>query len=195
MKNFFVTILIGSVLLISFLASITGVVLISKSMINGTPLMEGFQVFALGIIMFTVLLSGYMISKILSYTELISDTLTNLLEHTLKDTKNPSFNPMEALFGPGGLPGSGTIKMARMEEDGTITPYFEKEFNNQEEFIKHRNELLSKALGNQPDGSKKKVEDMSLDELKEEEKKAVSSQDFELAACIRDAIDEKTKQK
>lgn len=194
MKKLISSIILGSILMFSVVVAVMGALLMTDSFFNhGASGMKGFQMFCLGTILFVVILSGYMLSRILSYTEVIVDTLTTLVEHTLnKAQTSQSLNPLQALFGNLGLPGSGTIKMATLDEDGKVVPFMEKEFNNHEEFIKHRDELLSKAFSG---NNKKKVEDMTLEELQEEEKKAVSIQNFELAACIRDAINEKTKKK
>lgn len=193
MKKILASMAIGLTLFLSAATIISGLCLMGDYLINGGSRgMQGFELFSLGAILFIVILSGYMLSKILSYTEVMVDTLTTLVDHTISKSGPNPINPLEALFGQMGLPGSGTIKMAKMDEDGNIIPFMSKEFNNKEEFIKHRDEILSKALGGT---NKKKVEDMTLEELQVEEKKAVSTQDFELAACIRDAINEKTKNK
>lgn len=156
--------------------------------------MHGFTVFTLSAILFFASTTAYIVTKILTNTDILADSMVKFLEHEM-DKEDSGVNPLQALFGKMGLPGmgAGSIKMARMDEDGNITPLGEKSFSSPEELIKHRDELLAKAFGSKPD--KKKIQDMSLEELQAEEIKAVGAQDFELAAAIRDLMEEKKKKK
>jgi hypothetical protein len=124
------------------------------------------------------------------------------MAHEMKKELSAGGNPLHQLFqnlgmGGGEFPGmpgmSGSIKMSSIDEEGNITPLGEKEFSSPEEFLKYRNEILQKAFGKKPGSTKKKFEEMTVSELEAEEKKAIETQDFELAAAVRDLIKEKKK--
>ena len=85
------------------------------------------------------------------------------------------------------LPLSGSITIAKVGEDGSITPIERREFNSPEELDKIRRDLLNKAFK----GKDKKLEDMTIQELEVEREKAVDAQEFELAVAIRDLIEHK----
>jgi hypothetical protein len=165
---------------------------------GGSQFMHGFTVFSLGAILFFVSTTAYIATKILTNTDILADSMIKFFEHEMgKEEAGLGMNPLQALFGKMGmgLPGmgAGSIKMARMDEDGNITPLGEKTFSSHEELIKHRDELLQKAFGAKP--GKKDIKEMSLEELEVERQQAVDSQKFELAAAIRDLIEEKKKNK
>ena len=161
--------------------------------------MTGFTLFSLGTILFISISITYLITKANQNLNIIAD----LINHTLKkdaidSTKgvfNVSGNPlMDLLKGnfPGGGFGSTTINVSSIDEQGNISPMLTKTFGSPEEFLKQRDEIFARAFGTKPDEVKKKIDEMSIDELKEKEKEAVDSQKFELAAAYRDAINRKT---
>lgn len=169
---------------------------------DGPNFMQGFTVFSLSSILFLVSITSFIVSKVLTNTEVIADVLSRFMAHEMKKELAAGGNPLHQLFqnlgmggGFPGMPGQmkGSIKMTGMDEDGNIIPLGEREFNSPEEFIKHRNEILANAFGKHPGGAKKKFEDMTIQELESEEQKAIDSQNFELAAAVRDLIKEKRK--
>ena len=128
------------------------------------------------------MVGGFILTKVLKYSELTSSTLSNLIEYTLnRDTQAPPSNSIDSFLGGD----SGIIKMARLEEDGTITPLGEKEFNSTEDFM---SKIMSRAL---TPIEPRKIEDMSVEELNAEIIKALASQNYEDAAKYRDAIKNK----
>lgn len=170
-------------------------IMINDLYTSGSNFMQGFQIFCLGSILFLVAVTSYIITKVLNNTEILADALAKIVANEINKSME-NINPLQALFGQMGNmpPGMGTIKVARMDEDGNITPMGESNFSS-EELMKHRNEILAKAFGYKPENVKKKFEDMTLDELQSEEKKAVDGQQFELAAALRDLIEERKKNK
>lgn len=194
MKYIFAALTLGFVLLASFAASITGFGIMIADVINYTDnFFQGFLIFSLGTIMFFVTIAAYQQVQILTNTKIIAQALAEYMEHQMKMNSMGQGNPLASLFS-GGFPMSGTMKMARIDESGNIVPFMEKNFNSPEEFLKYRNELLSKAFGYKPEEAEKKLEELSVEELKFKEKEASDSQNFELAAAIRDLIAKKNKQ-
>lgn len=193
MKSLVFALTLALVVIFSFISSLVGIgIMIYDLYSGGSQFMHGFTVFSLSAILFFAATTAYIVTKILNNTDILADSMVKFLEHEM-DKEVPVINPIDALFGKMGLPGmgAGSIKMASMDEDGNITPLGEKTFNSHEEMVKHRDELLSKAFGFKSD--KKKIQDMSLEELQTEEIKAVDAQDFELAAAIRNLIQSKAK--
>lgn len=194
MKYIFAALTLGFVLLASLVASVTGVVIMIADLINHTDnFFQGFITFSLGTILFFVTIAAYQQVQILNNTKIIAQALAEYMEHQMKMSSMGQSNPFASLFN-GGFPMSGTMKMARIDESGNIVPFMEKNFNSPEEFLKYRNELLSKAFGYKPEETEKKLEELSVDELKQKEKEASDNQNFELAAAIRDLIAKKNKQ-
>lgn len=194
MKSIFAALILALIVLFSGVSAIFGLgIMVYDLYSGGNEFMHGFTVFCLGAILFFTSTVAYIASKILTNTDIIADSMIKFIENEMQ--KEVEQNPLQALFGKMGLPGmgSGSIKMARMDEDGNITPLGEKTFGSHEEMIKHRDELLHKAFGFKSD--KKKIQDMTLEELQAEEIKAVGSQNFELAAAIRDLMNEKKNKK
>lgn len=202
------TLFVALSLALLVLCSAAGIVFGAGTMIydlysGGSQFTTGFYIFSLSSILFLVSIASFMISKVLTNTEVIADVLAKFLANEMKKELAASGNPLHQLFqnmgmgrGFPGMPGmSGSIKMSSIDEDGNITPLGEKEFSSPEEFIKYRNEILQQAFGKKPGNTKKPFEEMSITELEAEEQKAIDSQEFELAAAVRDLIKEKKKGK
>jgi len=185
---------IGILLLLLFSAgaAIAGLVMMTTTLITGAgSFMQGMETFFLGSISLCATLIGYTSMKILRNTDIIADALEDTLNAL--DDQQRSRNPLASLLGGlGGFPGMGTMRMAQVNKDGTITPIGEKEFNNHDEFLKFRDELINNAMNK---NGKKSVTEMTLEELENERETAEKAQDFELAAALRDAIAEKKKKK
>jgi hypothetical protein len=182
--------LLGLTLIFSLASAVFGVFIMFSSITNSSAdLMQGFTIFCLGTILFFVTSIAYIVTKILTNTDVLTDVLTKML---LREQNNAQpVNPFQALFGHGGM---GTIKVAGVDENGNITPMGESQFNSTEDLLKQRNDILAKAFGWKPETSKKKFEDMTMTELESEEKKAVDGQQFELAAALRDLIEQRKKE-
>lgn len=188
---------IGILVVILFSAgtALVGIGKMILSLIQETSVLPGLELFFLGSILFTVTLIAYTAVKILNNTDIIATSLTQVLESMDGPER---INPLEQLFGGGGFPGgfpmgSGTMRIARMDKDGTIHNIGEREFNSHEEFLKYRDELINKARGES--SGKKPVSEMTLEELESERIAAEAKQDFELCAALRNAIEEKKKKK
>ena len=194
MKSVFFSMLLALLILFLAISAVAGLgMMVVDFYTGGGKMMQGFEVFTLGAILFFVCSTAYIVTKILASTEVIVDTLTKFVEHEISKTK---INPLQSLFGGLGsmaFPGQTTIKIGSIDEDGNITPLDETKFSSKDDFIKYRNSILSEAFGQKPADIKKKLEDMTIEELKEEEKKAVDKQNFELAAAIINIIEEKKK--
>lgn len=190
---------IGIFILILFSAvtAIAGAVMMTTTLFTGNgQFIQGLEVFFLGSISFTATLIAYVSTKVLRNTDIIADALTDVLEDMDKKSSHPLANLFGGLGGHGGFPPpfptSGTMRMARMDKEGNIIPMGEKDFNNPEEFLKFRDELINNAMNK---SGKKPVNEMSMEELENEREAAEKKQDFELAAALRDAINEKKKKK
>jgi len=185
-------IVLAFLVLFSAVATLCGAVIMVYDLYSGgSNFMQGFTIFCLSSILLLVSIISYIVTKTLSNTEVLSEVLATFVANELK--KESSANPLQGIFGnmfggPGMPPNITTIKMGKMNEDGSITPLGE---SSTEDFIKNRDSILAKAFGFKGPEAQKKFEDMNLDELKVEEKKAVDSQQFELAAALRDLISEK----
>ncbi len=200
MKNIFFALSLTVIMLFSFVAAVAGAGIMAYDAYSGGPnFTHGFNVFCLGTILFFVTISSYMITKILTSTSIIADVMTKFIEHEMTKTVNQPENPFTKLFGGlgnNGLPGfgaTGTLSISSLDEDGTITPLGETNFTNAEDLIKNRDEILNRAFGPKSGIQKKDINDMTIDELQAEEQLAISQQDFELAAAVRDLVLEKTK--
>jgi len=201
MKSIFFAIMMALIILFSGITALTGVgMMVIDIATNGHNLIKGFEVFSLSMILLFVTITSYITTKILTGTDVLVDVMTRFLDNEIsKSNKNPINNSIQSLFsnlgGLGGFQGTTSIQIGKMDEDGNITPMDEQTFSSTEEFMKHRDEILAKAFGHKPTEVKKKLADMSVEELKVEEKKAVDKQDFELAAAIVNLIEEKKKDK
>jgi hypothetical protein len=202
MKTLFFAASLALLVLFSFVGIIVGAgTMIYDLYSSGPNFMQGFTIFSLSSILFLVSVTAFIATKILTNTEIMADVMAKFVAHEMKKEMSGGGNPLQQFLQNlgmgGGFPGmpniSGSIKMASVDEDGNITPLGEKEFKNPEEFLKYRNEILQKAFGKNPTKTKKKFEEMSIQELESEEQKAIDSQNFELAAAVRDLIKEKRK--
>lgn len=189
MKAIIFALTLGVIIIFSAICSVTGAgIMIYDLIVPGPNFMMGFNIFCMSTILFFVAITAYMVTKLLTSTELIADVLTSLIENELaKEQKNT--NPFQAMLNNLGLPGSGSVKVARIDKDGTITPLTEGNFSNADEMVKQRDEILTRFFGATP--GKKDIKNMTLEELQEEEKAAVAAQNFELAAAIRDVMKNK----
>jgi hypothetical protein len=161
-------------ILLSAAGAVVGLGLMIYSLLTDkTSFLQAFEVFSLSSILFLVCIASYMIAKILTNTEVLSQVMAKFIQNEM--TK--SINPLAGLFGGMGL---GMPKIITLDES---------QFSSPEEFHKHRDEILGKVFGNKA----KNLNDLTIDELKLEEKKAVDNQDFELAAAIISLIEEKKK--
>jgi hypothetical protein len=194
MKYLFAILAMGLVMLGSFAASITGIVfMVSDLVTHNGNFFQGFQIFALGTILLMATIAAYTQAQILNNTKIIGEALAEYMTHQMNKEQAGGGLPNLASILGGGFPMHGMLKMSRMDENGNIVPFMEKEFNSPEEFIKYRNEILTKAFGFKPEETEKKLEEMSIEELKLKEKEASDNQKFELAAMIRDLISKKSK--
>ena len=100
-------------------------------------------------------------------------------------------NPLLNLFKNFGGMGPTTINVSSIDENGNVSPLVTKTFDNPEDFLKHRDEIFAKAFGTKPDDAKKKIDDMTIEELQKKEKEAADAEKWELAAAYRDAINRK----
>jgi hypothetical protein len=195
MRTIIAALAIAGIILGSIVGAFTGAgIMIYDIYSDGPNFMKGFELFSLSSILLLVTVSAYMLTKVLTASEVMANIMGKYLQNEMvkeieKNIANPQTNPLAAFFGMGNFPGQGTIKMATMDEHGNIVPLGERTFSSPEELIKHRNDILNNAFGNAP----KKLEDMTIEELKAEEKKAVENQEFELAACIVNLIQERAK--
>lgn len=193
---------IVSLILFSLVADVAGVYIMISSAVNRTnDFMTGFTLFSLGTLIFFAVSITYLITQANTSLNLIAETLANFIDHSLDREaaeatggfKVPSSPLMDLLKGkfPGGNFGQTTINVSSIDEDGNISPMITKTFDNPEDFFKHRDEVIAQAFGTQPKDVKKKIDEMSIEELQEKEKEAAASQKFELAAAFRDAINRK----
>lgn len=179
MKTLIYALSIALLLLISAAGAIIGLgQMVHAILTDKTNFLQAFEIFSLSTILFVVVLTSYMIAKVLTNTEIIAEVMTKFIQNEM--AKN-SFNPMQGIQN---LLGMGMPKIITLDES---------QFSSSEEFQKHRDELLRKAFGYNPGDVQKKLEQMSIEELKIEEKKAVDNQNFELAAAIVSLIEEKKK--
>lgn len=188
MKTLFYLVMSLLTLVSSIVGTIVGMCMMAYQIYTGKyEFLPAYTTMALSLVLFLVTVTAYMITKVMTSTEIIAESLIKLIQ---MDSGIAPQNPLGALFG-GLVNGPGTIQVSKMDDDGKLVPFAEKQFSTPEEFIKYRNELVAKALSK--DGGKKKLEDMSIEELTKEEKKAVESQDFETAAAIVSLIEEKKR--
>ena len=188
---------VGILMLIIFSAgtAIVGAFMMISSLISGNAnFLKGLEVFFLGSISFTVTMVAYTATKVLRNTDILAECMADTLDAL--DRQQGAKSSLMDILGRGGFPPpfpfNGTVRMAKMDKDGNITPVGEREFGSHEEFLKFRDELINNAMNK---NGKKPVSEMSLEELENEREAAEKAQNFELAAAIRDAINEKKKKK
>jgi len=186
-----------------FGATVYGIYRMIYDGIAGDDMARGFMFCSLGFIATTGLIILYSIGAMLENLKILNEKMIALIMshngNANKDgTRNPLFDLLSQLkqnMGEDGameldeddLPLSGSITIAKVGEDGSITPIERREFNSPEELDKIRRDLLNKAFK----GKDKKLEDMTIQELEVEREKAVDAQEFELAVAIRDLIEHK----
>lgn len=195
MKYIFAALALAVLILSGMAAAVTGIVFMINDLVshNGN-FFQGFVIFALGIIMTAALGIAYTQAQTFNNTKIIGEALAEYITHQMQKEQAGNGLPSLAqiLGGGGGFPMHGMMKMSRIDEHGNIVPFMEKEFNSPEEFIKYRNEILTKAFGFKPEETEKKLEEMSIEELEAKRKEAADNQQFELAAMIRDLISKKS---
>lgn len=207
MKSLFTTALFGITILVGAVSAIFGVYTMISDISDGGELIKGYMYFSLGIILALSMLTIYAIGALTDAVKILGDLmfkqtkkdmiqnmfgggmggspqdgkgehpLAQLLKRIAEDTRNGEF-------------GNGKIKITRMDKDGNMHSLGEREFKSHEDLIRFRDEVLSGAFGKDVD-----LKDMTVEQLQQEEIKAVDKQDFELAASIRDLINEKTNRK
>lgn len=190
----------ASLAVLVFASAITSLISFGSIIVNfyqGEPVMNSFQVFALSTILFLVSVISYIVTKTLTNTELMAKVLAEQLERQLEKEMEENSKRMggpnilsSLLGGMMGGPGQTSVSITAFDKNGNAISMGDKTFDNPEELIKYRDEILEKYFGKKPAG-KKEMKDMTVEELKAEEKKAVDNQDFELAAAIKSLIDEK----
>lgn len=204
-KSILSILFISSLLLFSIITAVSGAFIMIANAINHSyDFMTGFTLFSLGTILFISISITYLITKANQNLNLIAGALADLINHTLNKEaaqSQSSFNQfpnpqqlMDLLKGKiqGGNFGSTTLNVSSIDEQGNISPIVTKTFDSPEDFLKHRDEIFARAFGAKPDEVKKKIDEMSIDELKEKEKEAADAENWELAAAYRDAISRKT---
>lgn len=184
-------------------ATVYGIYRMIYDGIQGEDLGRGFMFCSMGFIATTGLIILYSIGAMLENLKILNEKMIALImSHNGSanngGTRNPLFDLLSQLKQNMGdddsielddddLPKSGSITIAKVGEDGSITPIERREFNSSDELDAIRKELLNKAFGNK----EKKLEDMTIEELETEREKAVDAQEFELATAIRDLINQK----
>lgn len=147
---------------------------------GGNNFIQGFTVFSLGTILFFLITSAYMITRILTNTNIIADVLEKFVENEIAKTKN---NPLQNF--------PGIIQISKIDEQGNISPVSDST-NSNPDFSRMHSEIINN-LFKKPFATKKELEVMTLEELNKEKEEAIEKQDYERAARIRNIIDEKFK--
>jgi hypothetical protein len=187
----------GTLVLFSASMSVYGIYSMISDAFNNGDIGRGFLFFSLGTILIGVAAILYTLGAVLENLKSINTSLIPMIlqgqgggqpKNPFEDLMNQIKNQVDRNTGiPKDFPLSGSMTIAKMNEDGTITPLEKREFSSPEEMRQFRDEMLNKAFANK----NKKLEDMSVQELEAERVKAVDEQDFELAAAIRDLINQK----
>lgn len=187
MKNIFFALILFAVILFSGIAAITGASIMVYNLYSSGPnIMTGFTIFCLGSILFLATIIAYSLSKLITNNELLTDTMIKFVEHEIDKVQGPN------AFGPNG-------GMHFPFETRTIT--FNTDPTNLEagsgsgstENFTGKNLMDVFFGGMKPPIEKKKLEDMTIEELNIEKNIAVGSQDYSKAARIRDLIQKKEK--
>ena len=189
----------GTLILFSAYMSGYGVYTMVNDISNGGDIGRGFMFFSLGLMVIGVAAILYTIGAVLDNLKRLNENIIPMLMQAqgMGGAKQPNpfadfINHLKNHQGHDNddmpdFPLSGSMTIAKMNEDGSYTPLEKREFNSPEEMRKFRDEMLKKAFSK----NEKKLEDMSVQELEVERVKAVDAQDFELAAAIRDLINQK----
>lgn len=165
-KSIFFALSLALIMLSSAIAGLTGIFIMGVDLYTGGDnFMHGFTVFSLGTILFFVCTTAYIATKVLTNTEVLANTMTKYIEYEIG--KQTVANPFQ-MFGQ--FSGS-TMEIININRPGSME------------------DMLGNIFGHRPEV--KTMDQMSVDELKTEEKKAVDSQDFERAATIRELIEAK----
>ena len=158
MKAILFALTLGVIIIFSAICSLTGAgIMIHDLIVPGPNFMMGFNIFCLSTILFFVTITSYIVTKVLTTSELMADVLTSLVENELAKSQKNS-NPIQTMLNNMGFsgPGSGTsVQIARIEKDGTVTPITD------DNIIKKRDEILNQFFGAKP--GKKDIKDMTLE--------------------------------
>lgn len=184
----------GTLILFSAYMSGYGVYTMIHDITNGGDIGRGFMFFSLGLIIIGMSAILYSIGAIVDNLKRLNEMILPLILQSKEEEEeeNPFAKILQHIKNSRGgdmpdFPLSGSMTIAKMNEDGSYTPLEKREFNSPEEMRQFRDEMLKKAFSK----NEKKLEDMSVQELEVERVKAVDAQDFELAAAIRDLINQK----
>lgn len=170
MKQLFFALAIGVILIGSFIAAVTGAaIMIYDIVTHGSQFMTGFELCGIGCILFVVSISAYMISE--------NQTSLNNISHSLADFLQYDIN--------------------REHEMRHLIQLFQMQGSNNHEFEseEERDSIIANAMGLKLENAQRKIEIMSIEELKEARAQAVNDQNFEYAAALRDAIQRKKEKK
>jgi hypothetical protein len=170
MKQLFFVLTIGVVLLGSFISAVTGAAIMVYDIVtHGDQFMKGFELCGIGSVLFIVSISAYMISE--------NQTSLNNISHSLGDFMQYDIDRENEL--------RHVIQLLQIQNNNT------HEFQTEEE----RDQVIANAMGLKLENAKRKIEIMSVEELNEARAQAVSNQEFEYAAALRDAIQRKKEKK
>lgn len=190
--------LYGTLILFSTSMAGYGVYSMFSDVINGGDLGRGFMFFSLGMLIVGVAAILYTLGVIIENLKRVNENL--ILQMQGNQNPGQGQNPLvdfmnqfkDKMTEDGGeFPLSGSMTIAKMNDDGSITPIEKREFNSPEELKNLKEEMLKKVFAKKD----KKFEDMSIQELESERDKALGEQDFELAAALRDLIKNKEDSK
>lgn len=165
MKQLIYALAIGVVLLGSFIAAITGaVIMVYDTVIHGNQFMKGFELCGIGSILFVVSISAYIISE--------NQTTLNKIAYSLGDFLQYDMQRENEL--------RHVLQMLQMQNSGLD--------NHQFDSIEERDKVIANAMGLKLENAQRRIELMSIDELNDARLQAVADQSFEYAAALRDAI-------
>lgn len=166
MKQLFFALSIGAVLLCAFAAAATGAgVMIYDVVTHGNQFMKGFELFGIGGILFVVTISAYILCQVQEKQNIFAQSLADFMQFSM-DNEEENHNHWETNH---------------------------QQFDSEEEFIEHRDQVIANTMGLKVENAKRKLELMSVSELKQEKIKAVADQNFEYAGAIHDVIERKKK--
>lgn len=165
MKTLFISACIIFSLVISGIGFIHGAYRMAYTLLyDKSEFFQSFEIFSLSAILLFVSITSFLIVRILANTDLLMSGLSKLM-NTQRDKPNIQ-----------------AIRLSPIQMDETMDENLSKVFGT---LFGHLSEKSKQTEGD------KKLEDMTLEELKDARNKAIEKQDYEGAAKIREIINKK----
>ena len=143
MKNLIAAISIFSLIIFSAGAALFGAGSIIYNLFLGANIFTGFVIFSLGLILFSGIMSVYMLSKLITSNSILVESVQILIDNAIEKHIAPKNNPLQSLLnnlaGVNGVGNISSISIAKLDENGNIQSIGDKSISGLEEVMKNLN--------------------------------------------------------